>query len=359
MNSEHRVAKLRERLAAEGVDAIAVTNIANVAYVTGFDGVFDEVGDHIAVVTQEQSVLVTDSLYREAAGRAAEGTAWRVAVAQASLADLAADVIGPDRRVALEDTLTVKRFGTLEKAFGEVVTASGWVEAFRAVKDDEEVARIAAAQAITDAGFAHILERLRRGVSERDIALELEFFLRRNGSEGMAFVPIIASGPNSALPHAKITERVLQAGDFVKMDFGAMLDGYRSDMTRTVVLGSASERHREIYDAVLEANRAGIAAVAPGVSGVDVDAAARAVIEERGFGDNFGHGLGHGVGLDIHELPFAGPRSKDTMESGCVITIEPGVYVPGFGGVRIEDLVVVVEGGSRVMTRSPKDLIEL
>jgi Xaa-Pro aminopeptidase len=191
------------------------------------------------------------------------------------------------------------------------------------------------------------------------VALELEFFMRRAGSEGVAFAPIVASGPNSARPHATPSERALSDGDFVVLDFGARVGGYCADMTRTVVIGSASERHREIYDAVLTANAAGAAAVRADSLGSEIDAAARAVIVERGFGEYFGHGLGHGVGREVHELPGLGPRSTLPVPLGSVVTIEPGIYVPGFGGVRIEDLATVEAGGARILTRSTKSLLEL
>jgi Xaa-Pro aminopeptidase len=200
---------------------------------------------------------------------------------------------------------------------------------------------------------------VRAGVTERHIALELEFFMRREGSEGVAFDPIVASGPNSALPHAKVTDRVLATGDFVKMDFGARIGGYCADMTRTVIIGTASTRQVEIYEAVLSANLAGIEAVEAGRPGRSIDATARAVIESAGMGSLFGHGLGHGVGREVHELPGVGPRSSKAVPLGSVITIEPGVYVEGFGGVRIEDLIVVERSGARVLSRSPKNLIEL
>ncbi len=183
--------------------------------------------------------------------------------------------------------------------------------------------------------------------------------MRLHGSEGVAFPPIVASGPKSALPHAHPGSRKIARGDFLKMDFGARVGGYCSDMTRTVAIGVASARQREIYETVLAANLAGIAAVRPGLAGREIDAVARAVIDAAGFAENFGHGLGHGVGLEVHELPGLGARSTAAVPLGSVVTIEPGVYVPGFGGVRIEDLVVVEAAGARVLTRSTKELIEL
>jgi Xaa-Pro aminopeptidase len=183
--------------------------------------------------------------------------------------------------------------------------------------------------------------------------------MRSNGSVGLAFEPIVASGPNSALPHAQATDRTVQTGEFLKMDFGARFGGYCSDMTRTVVVGKASEKHREIHAAVLAANRAGVDAVRAGVVGKDVHEIARGVLDDAGFGEYFTHGLGHGVGLDVHELPSVGARSDDVLPEHAVVTVEPGVYLEGFGGVRIEDLVVVEADGARVVSASPRELIEL
>ena len=360
---ESRLEALRTRLVAEGVDAIALTSVPNIAYCTAFDDVFDAEPAHIALVTAAAAVLITDSRYLEALSAAAEGSAWRVLIAHTTLAETLVEELAAAgaQSVALETSLPYSRFRSFESALSiRVVECDSWVEQQRQVKDADEIARIDAAQQITDAAFTHLVDSvLKAGASEREVALELEFFMRRAGSEGVAFDPIAASGPNSAKPHSTPSERPLAKGDFVVLDFGARVGGYCADMTRTVVIGRASDRHREIYDAVLAANAAGTAAVRPGRRGSEIDAVARALIAERGFGENFGHGLGHGVGLEIHELPGVGPRSEPEVELGAVITIEPGIYVPGFGGVRIEDLVVVGEAGARVLTRSTKDLLEL
>lgn len=362
MNAGPRLEALRARLDAEKVPAVLVSKASNVIYMTGFDRIFDEEEAHVAVVTQDQAVLYTDSRYADAARTAAAGTDWEIvrthdSVFKEACASLSERGI---RRLGAESSIAHERFERIIAAFdGEVVSASGWVEAIRAIKEPDEIRRMQAAQCLTDLAFNHILGAVGVGRTEHEIALELEFFMRKEGSEGVAFPAIVASGPNSAMPHAKVTTREIERGDLVKLDFGARIDGYCADMTRTVVIGAADERQKELYNVVLAANLAGISAAGPGLAGKELDAIARAVIVEHGFGDRFGHGLGHGVGLDVHESPRVGPRSNDTLVIGNVVTIEPGVYIPGYGGVRIEDLVVIEEGGGRVLTASEKSMIEL
>lgn len=360
MDTKCRLQGLREAIAGGGVSALVVRDPANLAYVTGFDGVWDSEPSSLALVTADLALVVTDSRFLEAATTAAVGEPWDIVVPSADMWESVFSALGEGDVLALEASQPWSIVqGVTEKCPVRVKPIAGWVESLREVKDAEEIERIAAAQALTDDAFAYILPRLAVGRSEREIALELEVYMRSKGSEGIAFDSIVASGPNSALPHAHPTERTICAGDFVKLDFGARIGGYCADMTRTVVVGSASDEQRSIYAAVLAANLAGLAAVAAGRTGSAVDAAARAVISEAGFGERFGHGLGHGVGLEVHEAPSVSARGTAPLKAGAVVTIEPGVYVPGLGGVRIEDLVVVEEGGCRILTRSPKDLIEV
>ncbi|MBW6468312.1 MAG: M24 family metallopeptidase, partial [Coriobacteriia bacterium] len=197
------------------------------------------------------------------------------------------------------------------------------------------------------------------GMTEAEVAVEIESFMRRNGSEGVAFPSIVASGPNSSRPHATVTGRRIEPGDPLTMDFGARIGGYCADMTRTVVVGRASDEFRRVYDAVLAANRAGASAVRGGVPGIDIDRVARDSLSDAGFGEFFGHGLGHGVGLDVHELPSVGPRGTRPVPAGAVVTVEPGVYLEGRFGVRIEDLIRVEDDGCSTLSSSPRDLIEM
>ncbi|MHB1341635.1 MAG: M24 family metallopeptidase [Coriobacteriia bacterium] len=362
MNAESRLAALRRRLATDGLPSMLVTTISNMHYLTGFEGVFDEGINGACLVTSEHARFYTDRRYSEAAEAAAVGTPWAVRVPEETLyveacRELQADGI---TKLTLETAMPYGRFKFISEQFiGSVKMMDHVVEDIRQIKSAHEIERIESAASITDAAFAHICEFVRVGMSEREVGLELEYWMRRNGSEGIAFAPIVASGPNSARPHAGASDRVIEQGDFLKLDFGARVGGYCSDMTRTVVMGPASDRQREIHAAVLAANRAGVAAVKPGIPGKDVDTVAREVLNDLGFGEYFTHGLGHGVGLDVHELPGLGAKSHDSVRAGSVVTIEPGVYLAGFGGVRIEDLVAVDESGARVLSNAPRDLIEI
>lgn len=362
MIADRRIAALRRRLTDAELPAVLITDISNVRYLTGFEDVFDDMANVALVLTAQGARLYTDSRYGEACEAAATGTAWRVHVPSESIyATLCEELDSAGLSgLAIEASVPYGRFRFVSERFGgRVEVIDGWVEEIRQVKEAGEVERIAAAAAIADKAFDHILCRLAPGVTEAEIALELEVFMRSNGSEGVGFEPIVASGPNSSRPHARVSSRAIEVGDFVTMDFGACVKGYRSDMTRTVVVGSATPRQREIYEVVLAAQEAAIAAVKAGLPGMQIDAVARDTIAERGYGEYFGHGLGHGVGLDIHELPSVSSKARPSVQAGSVITIEPGVYVPGFGGVRIEDLVLVEDGGCRVLSCAPKRLLEI
>lgn len=363
MNAEARLVALRERMTADAVPAMLITTISNVAYLTGFEGVLDDHANATCLITQDAARFYTDHRYLVAATTAATGTQWAIFTPESGATDAAVCRALQDEGVsvlAAESSMSHARFVKIAEQFvGRVEATEGTVEQLRRVKSPEELERIAEAAAITDRAFEHICAFVRPGMTERQIALELEVYMRSNGSVGLAFEPIVASGPNSALPHAQATDRAVQAGEFLKMDFGARFGGYCSDMTRTVVVGKASDKHREIHAAVLAANGAGVEAVREGVVGKDVHAVARAVLDRAGFGGYFTHGLGHGVGLDVHELPSVGARSDDVLPEHAVVTVEPGVYLEGFGGVRIEDLVVVEADGARVLSASPRELIEL
>jgi Xaa-Pro aminopeptidase len=360
--ADRRIAALRRRLDAEAVDAALITLPANMRYLTGFEGVFDEGIAAACLVTSDVARFYTDFRYAEAAVEAAMGTSWAVHVQKESMyVELSQELKDEGvTSLVVESSVPYGRFKFISEQFaGRVAVGEQWVEELRQIKETAEIEAIERACVLTDKAFDHILGFVRAGMREVDVAVELEGFMRRGGSEGVAFDSIVASGPNSARPHAGVTDRVIGDGEFLKLDFGARVGGYCSDMTRTVVIGVATRRHREIYDAVLSANEAAIAGARAGMAGSAIDAIARDLLTERGLGKRFGHGLGHGVGLAVHELPSVNQAGRAPVRSGSVFTIEPGVYVPGFGGVRIEDLVVAEEGGVRLLTHSRKDLMEI
>jgi len=308
----------------------------------------------------DRAILVTDFRYMEQAASQAPG--FQITRHEAGPIDAVVELLGEIglSRVGFEAShLTFKEYQDLnQKASGvELVPVSGMVERLRACKDEGELARIEEAVTLADRAFTHVFDLIRPGTTEKTLALELEFFMRREGAEKAAFEFIVASGARGSLPHGVATDRRLEAGDMVTLDFGCVLNGYNSDITRTVVLGEPNSRQQGIYDLVLKAQLAGIEAVRAGKKANEVDEACRGVIREAGFGDYFGHSTGHGVGLAIHEEPSVSSRNEAVLEPGMVITIEPGVYLPGWGGVRIEDVVVVTDEGHRVLTGSPKELM--
>ncbi len=348
-----RIARLRALLTQHHLDALLIQKTENRTYLTGFTG-----SAGVAVVTEREALLLVDFRYVEQAS--AEAPGWEVVQVPRQMVEALVDLIRARelRRIGFEnDGLTYKQYEETAKGLqpADLVAVDG-VDRLRWVKEPDELARIRRAVAIADAGYAHIQGFLRPGVRERDVAIELEFFMRRDGADKEAFETIVASGVRSSLPHGRASSKGLQAGDFVTVDFGAVAGGYHSDCTRTVVLGDPSDRQREIYNLVRTAQEAALHGIRPGLSGKDADALARKVIAEAGHGDHFGHGLGHGVGLAIHEGPTLSPREDATLEAGMVVTVEPGVYLPGWGGVRIEDLVVLTPGGCEILTAAPKGL---
>jgi Xaa-Pro aminopeptidase len=359
MNAAARLFELRKRLALETAPAILLTARSNVHYLTGFDGVIDIGINAACLVTDDYARFYTDNRYAEAATAAAEGTSWEVRVQRADLyVELCEDLLAEGvESLMLESSAPYGRFTFISEQFhGAVRVVDHYIEDQRNVKEPEEIERIAMAATVADRAFDHILGVIKPGLTEAEVALELEFFMRRTGSEGMPFEPIVASGPNGARPHAIPGDRQIENGDLIVLDFGARIGGYCSDMTRTVAVGTVSDEQRRLYAAVLEASEAGIAAVRAGMPCVAVDSAARDVLAEHDLAELFTHGLGHGVGLDVHELPTIGPRSTQSLRAGNVVTVEPGVYVPGRAGVRIEDLVAVEGAGCRCLTASPKEL---
>ena len=351
-----KLTELRKRLHEKELDVLLVSGGDNRRYLSGFTG-----SAGTLAVTADAAILMTDFRYIEqATGQAPDFQVRRYDDFLETLQEVLNEY--DCHRVGFEsDVVSYAQHAKWQENISGVewIPASGLVEALRMVKTEAELSKMEKAAAIADTAWAELLPKMKPGVTERDLALELEFLMRRKGADGLAFDIILAGGPNGALPHAVPGDRPLQDGDLVVMDFGARYGGYRSDMTRTVVIGKACQRTRALYNTVLEAQLAALTAVKPGKTGIEVDQVARDLITEAGYGDQFGHGLGHGVGLAIHEEPRLSPKGDTVLQPGMAVTVEPGIYVPGFGGVRIEDLVVVTDTGCRVLTHSTKELLEL
>jgi len=352
-----RLKKFRDQLVKNGMDGALVYNNANRNYLTGFTG-----EESYIIVTKNNAVFITDSRYTVQAK--SEVKEFEVRQYNINIGDFIKDMICSMniKRLGFEENyMTFEMYKELCSDIEDVefVGLDGMIEKLRQVKDTEEIKNIEGAALIADEGFSHILNFIRHGVSENSINLELEFFMRSKGASSLSFPSIVASGKRSALPHGKATNKIVELGDFLTLDFGCVYNGYCSDMTRTVVLGRATDRQKDIYSTVLKANEEALEHIKPGISGEELDRIARKVIEDRGFGDNFGHGLGHGVGMEVHELPFISKKGKEPIEDGMIITDEPGIYIPDFGGVRIEDLVLVTQKGCRVISKAHKHLIEI
>lgn len=351
--------KLQRAVAGSGLDAMLLIDPKNRFYATGFHSSAGAV-----VVTADDAWLFTDSRYIEAARQAAQGR-YHVALndREHPLGELVKDVLSAHsaQKVGGEEAaLSHEDYLVYEKALNlTLVPAQKLIMDLRASKSEEELTLMRRAQAITDRAFDHICTFLRPGVTEQAVAAELMYSMMKDGAERMSFDPIVVTGARSSMPHGVPGQTVIREGDFVTMDFGCIYGGYCSDMTRTVAIGYASEEMKRVYNIVLEAQLAGIAAAKAGVPGCDVDKAGRDVIENAGYGAYFGHGFGHSLGLDIHESPTASPACRVPMPVGCVCSAEPGIYLPGNFGVRIEDVIVFREHGCEVLTKSPKELLIL
>jgi len=354
-----RLAALADGLTAAHLDGLLVTSPANVRYLTGFSG-----SSALLFVTPRDSTLITDFRYQTQAAEEV-GDLARVVVEPQSLWN------GLWQGLAAMPAVQVAGFESahlVHRDFQRLLEAGArwqWrptvdhVEVLRERKDAGELAHIRAAVATAETALEHTVGHVRAGMTELEIAGVLEAALRRAGSDGFPFPSIVASGANAALPHAHPTERVVQRGEFLLVDFGARVAGYCSDVTRTFVVGRASDEQREFYEVVRQANERSVKAVRAGMSGRDADGVARGYIQDRGFGDLFGHSLGHGIGLEVHESPRLARTAEALLVEGAVVTVEPGLYRPGWGGVRIEDDVHLGAAGAQVLTRFPRELIEI
>ncbi|CAA9523749.1 MAG: Aminopeptidase YpdF (MP-, MA-, MS-, AP-, NP-specific) [uncultured Solirubrobacteraceae bacterium] len=351
-----RLEAVRAKVAERELGALLVSNLVNLRWLTGFTG-----SNGAAVVGAETARFVTDFRYLTQAAAQLDPV-WEREIETDLLKRVTDGLPDGPLKLGFDDAhVTVAQHARLERLIGErdieLVAAGAIVEQLRAVKDPDEIERIRAAAELADEAFEEVVGAGIVGRAERDVALDLEVAMRRRGAEGASFPPIVAAGAHGALPHAVPRAVPIPAGTLVVIDWGAQLDGYASDCTRTVATaGDLDPRDREIYDTVLAAQEAALAAVRAGPTGQEVDAVARAIIDDAGHAEHFGHGLGHGVGMEVHEGPRLSKQGKDALVAGNIVTVEPGIYVPGAGGVRIEDLVAVTADGHEVLNGLPKAL---
>ncbi len=352
---EHPILRLQKELTAG--EGFLIESPANRRYLTGFPS-----SAGLVVITKEQSVFLTDFRYYEKAAGAVNSCKVKM------LTSYKQDVLpllkefGVTTLYLETDFVSLQSFDRLTELmegihFSQSGRLTELLVQMRSIKTTEEIAKIKQAQAMTDETFSYILQRIEAGRTEIDVMLDMEFYMRKLGSEGVAFDFVVVSGKNSSLPHGVPTEKVIEPGDFLTMDFGAVVDGYRSDMTRTVAVGRVTDQQRKVYETVLKAKKQSMMAIRPDVMCKDIDKIARDIIDNEGYKGCFGHGLGHSVGLDIHENPSFNTRCETLLVPGMVITVEPGIYLENQFGVRVEDMIVVTETGCENLTHSPDELV--
>lgn len=351
-----RLERLRRRFAKLYIDAMLITKEENIYYLTGFDLLQ---GDGALLVTPDYAIIISDARYQ---------TALADFDSDEVIATISSDYFGAVNKLCqgfniqvlgFEDTMAYADYDQLDEVMiADIVPQTNLVEDQRAVKDSGEVAKLSRAAELQTAGYQYVLNEAHVGMTERQLANKLDYWMKDHGAQKASFDTIVASGPNSAEPHATATDRKLQDGDIVTLDFGYFVDGYTADMTRTFAMGQPDPQLREIYDVVNTARREVIKAARPGMRGDQLDAVGRSLIEEAGFGENFQHGMGHGIGLAIHEEPSSYSVGRDDVKfkTNQVITVEPGIYLPGLGGVRIEDDILLTHGDAQVLTTAPTEL---
>jgi len=354
-----RLRKLRTSIAEKGLDALLLSQPENLRYLSGFTG-----SSGWLLISGQNAILATDFRYVEQAK--GESPDFEIIQTKQELRDwlpglvsdlgwhklgFEANFISYDSSHKLSEAIETKQVNL------ELVPTTGIVEQLRSIKEPEELGFITKAVELAEAAFEQAKAIIRPGITEKEAAWEIEKFLRQEGSEGMPFEIIVASGPNSALPHARPTEKIIRSGEPVLIDMGARISGYCSDFSRTLFLGETDKTLREIYNIVLKAQATAVERIESGMDASQADRLARSIVEQAGYGDAFGHGLGHGVGLAVHEFPTLGPSSSDSLADGMVFTIEPGIYLAGKGGVRIEDMVVLKNGKAKVLSKATRDLL--
>lgn len=350
----NNIKRIQDALARQGLDAILLTDEKNQRYATGF-----AFTDGAVVVGREKAWLLTDSRYIEAAEKIAGGCCdvqmFDREHSLSGLINAALKENGTEKLAAEDEKLSHARWAAFEKLLGRtLLPAGGLMMSLRASKNAEEIESMIRAQRISEKALEEVLHIIKPGMTEKEVMAELVYYMLKFGSEGNSFDPIVVTGKNTSMPHGVPGDTVIRDGDFITMDFGSLSDGYCSDMTRTVAVGHATEEMKTIYYTVLEAQLAGIAAARSGIPGKLIDQAARDVIEKAGYGAYFGHGFGHSLGLDIHEPPMAGPRGEAPMAENDLCSAEPGIYIPGNFGVRIEDVMIIRSDGAEVITKAPK-----
>ncbi len=342
----------------DNIDAALVTDSSNRYYLLGFDT--SDAGT--LVVTRKKAYFIIDSRYIELAKR--NENEFLEVILQKDLLSQVKDICFQENTKCLgieTQTVPVSEFYKLNKIIGDIIDTNVDINSIimelRAIKNDDEIEKIRQAQKITDGAFKYILGRIREGKTEKELALELEFYMRSNGARATAFDIVFVGGKNCSLPHGVPTDYRLKKGDFITIDFGADIDGYKSDMTRTIAIGSVSDEQKMVYETVLLAQETALGQIKAGKCCSDIDKISRDIIAKAGYGECFGHALGHGVGLDIHEAPALSPNCKTVLKPGMIITVEPGIYLPEKFGVRIEDMVLITENGIENLTKSKKSLI--
>lgn len=349
-----RIENLRRLMVKENLDGILLISDVNRNYMSGFTG-----NESYSIITANKAIFITDSRYTEQAK--IETKDYEVIEYKGAFVDFLSDLVKNlnIKKLGFEDNIiSYSTYNTYKnKLVSALIPIGNMIEEIRIIKDEVEIQCIRDAAEIADKAFTHMLSFIKLGMTEREVGLELEFFMKRNGATDLSFPSIVASGVRSSLPHGEATEKTIKNGEFLTLDFGCIYKDYCSDMTRTIVIGDPDDKMIDIYNVVLTAQKTALSYIKPGITGIDLDSVARNIIKESGYGDYFGHGLGHGVGREIHEAPYISFKGKHTLKKGMIITDEPGVYIPGFGGVRIEDLICVTDNGYEVISKSPKDLI--
>lgn len=352
-----RIRQVRELMKEENIDGLIIDSNVNRFYLTGFTGTAGRI-----LFTPNNNYFITDFRYREQARQQVEGC--EIVEINKDIIENTADILHNEEVSSLgfeAETVTYQQYEKYRDKFQdiELKPTEGLIEKLRLIKDESEVKKIEEAVRISEKAFSHILEYIKPGITEREVALELEFFQKKNGGSKNAFEFIVASGKRSSMPHGAASDKKLEEGDFITMDFGTVYEGYCSDLTRTVVLGQPTSRQKEIYNLVLQAQKKVIDDIKPGMTTKEADAIARNIIKQAGFGDNFKHGTGHGLGIEVHEAPRVSYTEEEELKPGMVISDEPGIYITDWGGVRIEDDLLITEAGCRVLSRAAKGLIEI